>query len=174
MNNYSSWCSALQSIGSNLQTNNVTSPTTVNWNFPQPMQVQITTQINSNQNYQMIAREFMEKYAAANTLGVGCIGHYYNTNSLISVHIHHESSNILFEMVGHTNFKNKMTEIGIQTIKYHSLIDTVQPLGKNSILVSMYGKADINNTNCNILTTYVIRLIAGAPKIINQTLNIFV
>lgn len=149
-------------------------PMSISWNFPQPMQVQVTTQLNANHNYQAIAKDFIEKYATANTLGVACLGHYYFNDAKISLHVHHSSSNQLHEMLGHSNFRNKLAEMGIYIIKYHTLTLTAQPLGKSKVLVNTFGKAEINNINYNIISNFVLKTTEIVPKIVSQTFEVFI
>ena len=129
---------------------------------------------SDNRKYGEIAREFIEKYVNSNLSGIFTIEYCYNTDSLISLHIHSGAGNDLFELVGHTAFKNKLNEISITLIKYHSLTCTSQPLAKNCVLITMHGKADINGVNYNILSTFVIRITGTSGKIISQVLEIFV
>ncbi|XWV26051.1 putative orfan [Tupanvirus soda lake] len=176
MNNYPYLYSSLQSINSILQTPPAptpVTPSTVTWNFPQPMQVQITTPLNPNHDYQVVAKDFLEKYVTAISIGVVTIGHFYDANTSISLHIHRGNENHLFEIVGHNNFRNKLVEFGIQTIKYSNVVYTTQPVGKNSILITMHGRADINGVTYTTINTFIIRITSGLPRIINQVLEIF-
>ena len=147
-------------------------PSTNNWIFPQPMQVQITTQLNANHNYQSIAKDFIEKFLTANSLGIGYTGHYYDNNTLFSIHVLQSSSGYLHEMIGFMNYRTKLTEMGIHTVKYNNILNTSQPIGKNSLLITMHGKAEINNSIYNISMTFVIKIISGTPTIISQIFNI--
>jgi hypothetical protein len=149
------------------------SPSTVNWNFPKPMQIQVTTQINANNDYRTIAKDFIEKFASANTTGVGNIGYYYNADSLISLHIHQGPNNFLFEITGYNNLKIKFAEMGIHFIKYDNIVQTAQPLGKNNVLLTIFGRAEINGKIYNIMSTFIIKIILGTNKITNQIFNIF-
>ena len=153
---------------------NMIAPATVNWNFPQPMEIQITTQLNVNNNYHDITKDFIEKYTLTSSLDLACISHYYHTDALISLHIHHETNNHLFEIVGHNNFKNKMTELNLSTIKYNNLVCTAQPIGKNKILTTMHGRVELNSKFYNMINTFIVKIIGGSPRIINQVLEIFV
>lgn len=154
--------------------NNPLVPSSISWNFPQPMQVQITTQLNSNANYQAIAKDFVEKYLTANLFGISNLSFYYNDNTCISIHIHQSSNHTLYEIVGHNNYKNKLAELSINTIRYYNLICTAQPVGKKSILITTNGKAEINNRHYNIMTTFIIQLGNDQfSKITNQILEIF-
>ena len=153
---------------------NMVASATVNWNFPQPMEIQITTQLNANNNYHDIAKDFIEKYAMASSFDLTCTSHYYHTDALISLHIHHGTNNHLFEIVGHNNFKNKMTEFNLNATKYNNLVCTVQPIGKNKVLTTMHGRIELNSTFYNMITTFVVKIISGSPRIINQFLEIFV
>jgi hypothetical protein len=128
---------------------------------------------NPNHDYKCLTKEFVEKYVNANLLGIGCIGYYYNNNAMCSIHLHQGSVNELHEMVGHTNFMHKLKEIGVSTIKYHDIVPTSQPVGKNSILITFFGQAEINGRNHNLISTFIVRMVADAPRIVNQTLNIF-
>lgn len=150
---------------------NTTTPA-FNWSFsPQPMQITTDT---DNQKYKEIAKEFLEKYTNSSLLGIYATEYCYNTDTLISFHLHQGNTNHLFELVGHTAFKNKLAEKSITLIKYHNLTHTTQPLAKNCVLITMYGKADINGTDYNMLSTFVIRMTSTSGKIINQVLEIFI
>ena len=100
----------------------------MNWNYTQS--VQISAQINPNNNYQQMAREFLERYAADSTMGVQYLSDYYATDALISLHMHQLGQNYLYEVVGHNNLKNKLFEHNIYAIKYNNITPTAQPLGK--------------------------------------------
>ena len=143
------------------------------WTFPQASQVQVTTKINPNNNYQTISKDFIEKYASAITFGINCAEYYYSSNASVSLHIHQGSNNYLHEIIGHANFKNKLSEFNINVIKFSNLVYTSQPVGKNSILLIFNGKADINNNTFTIINTFVLRIINGSPKIMNQVFEIF-
>lgn len=176
MFNFPPWYSLLQSIENSLQSQLYKSnqPIPIGWNFPKQTQVSVSTSVNNNYNYQMIAKDFIEKYVVANILGIACIGHYYNNNSYISLHIHHPPNSILYEIIGHNNFKNKMSELGISIIKYNNLTYTAQPIGKSSVIITLHGKAEINNINYNILSTFIVKIISDVPRIINQILEIYI
>lgn len=148
-------------------------PATVLWNFQQPMQVQITTPLNANHNYQLIAKDFLEKFSSASSYGMANTGYYYNTDCSITLTIHQGSSNNSTELMGYNNLKNKFTELGINIIKYHGIIHKCQPVGKNSVIVTLYGKTDINNTTYNIMSTFVVRIIQNNFKITNHIFDIF-
>lgn len=179
MNNYSSWGSVIQTPI------NTTVPmvlerlvpqgtsAAINWNFPQPMQVQIITQLNVNHYYQQIVKELLEKFFVAASLGIGYTEHYYDTNAMISIQTHQGSNNLLHEMIGFLNFKNKLSEMGINVLRCQNLTYTAQPVGKNSLLTTVTGKAEFNNIYYTIIITFVIRIQSGIPKIINEMIDIF-
>ena len=173
MNNNSLWYSSLQSTENSLQMPPSIQSTAISWSFSQPMQVQVTTQLNANYNYQDIAKNFLEKYTSANIISFFSVDHYYDTNSSISLHLHQSSSNILHEIIGFNNFRDKMAGMNVYLIKYSNLVFTSQPIGENGIVISFHGKAEINGVLYNVLSTLVLRIISGTPKITNQILNIF-
>ncbi|AYV85081.1 MAG: putative ORFan [Satyrvirus sp.] len=144
-----------------------------NWNFSQttPMQV---TQTNPNHNYQEISKNFMESFISSNNLGINYIGHHYTLDARISIVVHQGFGNHMYELVGYTNLKLKMAELNINTIKYSNIFYTPQLLGKNSIVITTFGKAEINNNQHNIMATYIVRMTNGMPKITNHILDIFV
>jgi len=142
------------------------------WSFPAIQS--ITVEMDATQKYQTIAKEFIERYTTSSSLSIAATDQYYNTDSLFTIHVHQNVNHHLYEMVGHTNFKNKMSEISITTMKYHGLTYTSQPVGKNGVLISMNGKAEINNTNYSILSTFMIKMSGTNGKIINQVLEIFI
>lgn len=146
--------------------------TPVNWNFTQNMQLAI--EADNNQKYKEIAKEFLEKYNTSISSGIYAIDYCYNTDSLISLHIHQKNTHHLFELVGYIALKNKLNEISINIIKYHDMVYTSQPLAKNEVLITMYGKAEINSINYNTMSTFIIRISGTTCKIINQILEIFI
>lgn len=157
MNNYTSWYPSSQT------TNHDTLI------FPQPMQ--ITTPLNHN--YQTIAKDFIEKIAPTNTLDIISTGPYYSTNALISLHIHRDQNDTLFEITGHGDYINKLTDLGIQIIKYTNALYIAQPVGKNSILIIIHGKTDINGVQYATINIFVVRIVTDKPQIINQIFEIF-
>ena len=167
MNNYPSWYSTLSSIGNNLQFN---SPVPI-FNFNQPMI--ITPSSNNNNNYPTIAKDFLVQYSSSSTLGISCIGNYYNSDTSCSIHVHQATNHILAEAIGHGNFKTKLEEIGITTMKYSNITYTAQPLGKQSILITYFGQVEINSKLYMFDSTIILRLSIGTPKIANHILQIF-
>lgn len=143
----------------------------MNWNYTQT--VQITTQINPNNNYQQMAKEFLEKYANDCTMGIQYIENYYSSDTLISLHMHQYGQNYLYELIGHNNFKNRLYEIGIHAIKYNNIVPIAQPLGKKKVIITFYGFGEISGKNYNIESTIIFKLVPGFPKITNHCLNIF-
>lgn len=154
--NYPSLYTSLQTITTNTQP--------MNWNY---------TQINANHLYKDLAKDFLEKYAASNTIGISCTSHYYNSDTLISLHIHQNGTNYLYELVGHTNFVNAITTIGIPMLKYHTIVHTSQPVGKKCVMVTFYGYAEISGRNFQVESTIIFKMVSGSPRIINQVINIF-
>lgn len=163
MNNNSTIYSTLQGTG--------TQPFPIHWNFTHT--VQVTSQPNPNANYREISKEFLEKYITSNMLGVTCMGHFYDTDCLISLHIHQYGINYLYELVGYENFKNKLIELGITLIKYHTIVATPQPVGKKSVIVTFYGLAEVNGKNYQIESSVILQIEQNVIKITNHTLNIF-
>jgi hypothetical protein len=158
MNNYPLWYPSLQAINMNSMQ---IIPSTSNTD-------------SSNHNYQQIAKDFLEKYVTAtNNLGISCTAYYYTTDARFSIHLHQGVINQLYEIVGHNNFRAKLSELGILLMKYNGLIPTIQPLGKNSILITFYGQAEINGKMYNIETVFVARLVSESPRIVNHIVNIF-
>src|SRR5271154_4210551 len=155
MSNFPPWYSSLQSFG---------------WNSSPS----VYTLSNPNHRYQTIAKCFLEKYFNANNFGIGSIGEYYHTGALCSIHLHKDNRHELVEVIGHANFVRKLNEWSIGTIKYLGIVPTVQPIGRNSILVSFHGCVEINNRLHNILTTLILRTNNNSSIIINQILDIFV
>lgn len=143
-----------------------------NWSFNALSQN--SNNIDINQKYREIAKEFIDKYVNLNLPGIASIEQCYDSDSLISFHIHQGNNNHLFELVGYTAFKNKLAEKNITLIKYHNLTYTSQPVGKNCVMITMYCKANINNINYNASSTFIIRITGTIGKIINQVLEIFI
>ena len=67
-----------------------------------------------------------------------------------------------------------MGELGIFFIKYHDLACTAQPIGKKRILITIHGKADIHGYQHNIITTIILKITDGSPRIVNYILEIFI
>ena len=147
-------------------------PTTINYNWLQPMQ--ITVDQNANSNYPTIAKDFLEKYALASNYGISYTGHFYNSTSFVTIYVHQGQLNHLHETVGYTNYINKLVELGINLIKYQTITHSAQPIGKNNVLVTFYGQAEINGRNYQIKSVFVIRIISGSYRIINHVLDVFI
>ena len=140
----------------------------MSWNYT----IQISTQINPNNNYGQIAKDFFEKYGIDSALSIANIENYYTNESLISLYMHEHGQNFLYEMVGHTNLKNKLSELGIWAIRYFNLMPTIQPVGKNSIMLSFYGHIEISGKIYNVESTIIMKISGSTIKITNQILNI--
>lgn len=142
-----------------------------NWTWPTPMQITVT---NPNFSYQTLARDFIEKYANQVAHGLTHVNSFYDNNAQCSIHLHQNNLHHLHEVIGHANWTKKLNELGIYSIKYHSLMQTPQPLGKKSILVNFHGQAEINGKNYNVTTSFIVKLFCGLPRITNHTFDIFV
>lgn len=151
--------------------NAITSP----WSFLPPPAIQVSTQLDVNTNYQQITKDFIEKFANSCILGMSCTSQHYNADSKISLHIRQNSTNQsqLHELVGQGNLRTKLADIGIYIIKHYNLNYTCQPVGKKSILITLYGKAEININQLDMLHTFLIEINNGSPKITNHMMNIF-
>ena len=171
MFNFPTWNSAQSSLSACFAT-----PATINYgtNTVQPMEIQITMHPKQNIDYLATSKDFIEKYFDANKLGIAILGSYYNAQSLFSINIHNNNQHQLFELVGHQNFVNKLMELGIFFIKYYDLVCTAQPIGKNRILITMHSKADIHGSHHNIITTIILKVTDGSPRIVNHILEIFI
>lgn len=125
-----------------------------------------------NINYQQIAKEFFEKYAHNSSINLFFNQIYYNNESVITLNIHQNGMNS-FEFRGYDSFRAKMFELSILIIKYNNITMISQPLGKNSVLINLYGSAEINNKIYPILIVFTIKLINGSLIILNHIFNIF-
>lgn len=143
-------------------------------NSVQPMEIQITMHPKSNIDFLAVAKDFVEKYFDANKLGISLLGHYYNAQSIFSINLHNNGQHMLFELMGHSNFTNKLAELGIFFIKYYDLACTTQPVGKSRLLITIHGKVDINGSHHNMITTLTLRITDGTPRISNHILEIFI
>lgn len=152
------------------------SPLSMGWFFPDAVQVHITAKLTPNHNYHQIAKDFFEKYAAANNIGIEHLGNYYHPDALISINIHRgtNDNNNLHEMTGFNNFKRKIDELKMTSIKYHSMVFTTQPISVDTVLVTFSGKAEINHTNFSVVSTFIIKYSEIGSKIMNHMLDIFV
>lgn len=173
--NYPSWFSTLQNISENLnrvlheqsEHNSQTSP----FSLAQAMQM---SPIPLNTNYKDIAQDFIMNYSISNNFGFICVANYYNSDAMCSIHIHKGiNEHILHETNGHSNFKNKLAELGITTLKYSNITFTPQPLGKNSILINYFGNVEINTKIYVFDSTIVLKLDLSPPRITNHVLQIF-
>lgn len=144
------------------------------WTFPQSSQLHITAKLNPNQNYQALAKDFLEKYANSMNIGIGFIENYYNNDTPISLHIHNGQNNQLYEIMGHTNFKNKLSEFNINVIKLFNIVFTSQPLGKNSIIITTNSQSEINGKKYSNVNTFIVRIKSGIYKITNHLFEIFI
>ncbi len=144
------------------------------WTFPQSSHLQVTAKLNPNQNYQALAKDFIEKYATSAAIGINFIENYYISNTPISLHIHNGQNNQLYEMFGHTNFRNKMAEFNINIIKFSNITFTVQPVGKNNIIITINARIELNGNSYTTVNTFITRINNGSYKIINQLFEIFV
>ena len=141
------------------------------WNYTHT--IQLTAQVNSNHNYTAIAKEFFEKYGTDSACGIMHTEPYYATDACISLHMHQYGVNHLYEVMGYAAFKNKTTELNIHSIKYMNLIPTAQPVGKNSVMISVFGQSEILGKIYTIESTLIIKIEKNTAKITNQILNIF-
>lgn len=144
----------------------------VNCFFPKPMQ--ITILLNPNYHYQELAKDFIEKFATSSALGIDFIAHYYLPGTMISLHLHHNISHQLFELIGYFQLKNKFAELGIQTVKYYHLSFNSQPVGKKKVIIDIVGKVEINNSHYQVSSFFLIKIVDGFYKIIHQILNILI
>ena len=126
---------------------------------------------NPNLNYKIIAKEFLEKYCGSVVIGLFNIGHYYDNNSLITLHIVHNNIRYVYEFIGYNNFKCKLFDMKCDCIRFYNITPTFQPTGKNDMLIIFYGKAEINNIHYNVITSFIINISTVLPKIINQTIE---
>jgi hypothetical protein len=144
---------------------------TINLTFSQPMDLD-TISVPMNQNYATISQAFLENFAVSSTLDINNVSDHYIPNVSISLRIKRGTTNNLNEFTGYTNLKNKLHEFGIYSIKYYNITYTSQPVHKNNILISLHAKADINGKHYNILSSFLLRISNGTPKIINYILEI--
>lgn len=148
----------------------------INWIFP--IQVNINGQsnqnqsLNSNHNYQTIGRDFFEKYSTASSSSITYLENYYHPQSFNSIHVHIGTNN-LYEVIGYDNLRNKLAELKINAIKYHSTTFTCQPIGTDAIIITTAGKATINRINYSIISTFIIKNFDYGSKIMNHMLDIF-
>jgi hypothetical protein len=125
-----------------------------------------------NYNYPDISKNFLEKYISTNSLGISFIESYYNSDTLCSIRIHILTTTQLHEVIGYTNFRNKLCELGISSIRYYDIKYTAQPIGKSKILINFSGCVEINGKYHYITSSIIIKMILGAPRIVNQIINI--
>jgi hypothetical protein len=145
------------------------------YQYCQPMQtVQMQQAPNKTDNstYTVTAKNFFDQYSLMLALGINCTNNFYGTPSLCSLHIHQGENHQLYELNGYENFRNKLNELGITTIKLVNSHTTPQPLGKKTVLLSVLGQADINQRRYNISMVFTLRSINGTMKILNQILEI--
>jgi hypothetical protein len=129
---------------------------------------------STNNNYQLIAKDFFEKYANASNKNISYLSNFYHQSSLISINIYHGVHNDLYELTGFDDFRNKLIDLKINSMKYHSMNYTSQPIGDNSILIIYMGKVEINRMNYSVITTFIIKNFNFGAKIINHIINFFV
>lgn len=146
--------------------------TTIICFFQQPMQIQITTHLNPNYHYYELAKDFIEKFAISSTFGINATAHYYNQDTMVSLNLYHSDGNQIFELIGHEQLKNKMLELGIQTVGYNYSSFVSQPMGKKKIIINTIGKIEINSIHYHMFSLFLIKITSGFPKIMHQILNI--
>lgn len=127
-----------------------------------------------NYNYPNISKDFLEKYISANSLGIGFIDHYYNSDTLCSIRLHILLTTQLHEVIGHINFRNKLHDLGIHNLRYYDIKYTAQPLGKSKILINFNGYVEINRKYHQVVSSIVLKMVLGTPRIVNQMLTIYV
>ena len=151
------------------QTNLFQKPITdaASW-FSQPMQT-----VQTNNDYQNLGKDFVEKFSQSNLLGVSYTSTFYSNESIISVHVHQTSKNQVFECTGFNQYITKMNELGVSVLKFSQYVYTVQPIGKKSILTSMHGQLDINNITYKFILVSMVEVNNGTYKIVNQIYDIF-
>lgn len=135
-------------------------------------QTNLSNTINFVNNYQNISKDFIEKFAASSSSNIANTNYFYADDSRISLTIQRSTSNTLYELVGHPNLKSTLVNLGINSIKYFGINYACQPAGKKSVLITMFGKAEINGGHHDILCTFVIRISLGMHKIMNHIINI--
>lgn len=138
---------------------------TRSWNQP--------TSFSSSRHYRDISQDFVEKFTSINQMGISYLGHLYQPDALCTVHLHQPSLNKVYEAIGHANFIKTLYDLGISVIKYYSQIVTSQPVGENSVLITFHGLVEINNRNYQTISTMIVNLVDGSPKISNYCLEIF-
>lgn len=133
-----------------------------------PMQV-----IETNADYNAIAKDFLEKFAAYNKMGIAATHHYYNLDTPTSIRINIIKTWNIYETVGFKGYESKMKELGITNIVFNNLNVTTQPVGKKSVLMNIAGYMSINLKNYYFTSSIVIKLVSGSPRILNQILDIY-
>ena len=127
-------------------------------------------------SYQTTAKDFLEKYAASNNLGIAFISDHYHPAALFTIHLHDNSKNLhqLYEVSGYSNFKNKLADLCIHLIQYQPGPFSAQPVSKKSILISFCGQVVINGKSYMTETVLLLRINdTGSYKIANHILNFF-
>ena len=143
------------------------------FNFPQPMQVQITTKVNQNFDYNAIANDFFSKYSASSYISLSAIGHYYVTSSLITLVVHKGDKIHTYELLGPEKFSSTMSDLGTKNIRYENTKISTQPIDDKGLLVTIHGQIVINNHMCNSTTSLLIKIVDDIPRIFHQIINIF-
>lgn len=122
----------------------------------------------------IIAKDFLEDYNCTSTNGILHLSRFYNDNTMVSINIHHNGHNELYELSGFNTMAQKMIDLGMHRIKYYNANGVAQPIGQNAILIEFHGRAEICYRHYNVKVILIVKLDNNTIKIVNQILEIYV
>lgn len=140
------------------------------WSFTLPLVINN----DINHKYNAITKDFLDNYCNACSIGISSLDSYYENNAMFSLQIYQNNNNKLTEIVGFNNFKNKLTELNITSMKLNNYRFTSQPLNNTNILISIHGKININGTDYNSINTFIVKVNDTNKKIVNHIFEIFI
>ncbi len=129
---------------------------------------------NINNNYNLISKNFLEKFCGELSLGIYHAQHYYGQDTLISIRISQLTGTVLYEIIGYNRFRQKLSDMNIHSIRFYNIVQTNQPFGANNVIINFYGKAEINGIHYNVICMIIVKNLTNSPQILNQILQISV
>lgn len=132
-----------------------------------------------NFSYSEISKKFMEEYTVYNASGILLTKHFYDPNSLFSLHLHKKSNygqseDSLYEVIGFDKFIEKLLELKISFLKCSELFGTAQPLENDMILLSCIGSIFINDKVYQVGSTIILKMKHNACSIVNHIFSVWI
>lgn len=125
-------------------------------------------------NHQTIAKSFINNFSNGLNFGIGFVDSFFDPNSLCSLYIHLNQSVDITETVGYANLRNKLLTLGIKTFKYDKFVQTSQPMQETNLIVTVIGKASINDKSYNFESVFILKKNFTTYLVANYILQIFI